>query len=56
MTPTLILWIGGAIVVILLAVGVFFSVVSERSFVEERLDQYVHHEEEKQAKKEYTAD
>lgn len=55
MTPTLILWIGGAIVVILLAVGVFFSVVSERSFVEERLDQYVHHEEEKQAKKEYTA-
>lgn len=55
MTPTLILWIGGAIVVILLAVGIFFSVLSERSFVEERLDPYVHHEEDKRGKKDYTA-
>lgn len=55
MTPTVILWIGGGIALILLVVGVLFTVLSERTLVEERLDQYVFREDAKKAKKVYRA-
>lgn len=55
MAPTVILWIGGGIALILLVVGVLFTVLSERTLVEERLDQYVFREDAKKAKKVYRA-
>jgi tight adherence protein B len=42
-----ILWAGGAIAVILLAVGIGFSISSERTLVEERLGQYLEPEKKK---------
>lgn len=41
MDPTLILWLGGALIVILIGVGVYFSITSQKSAEEERLGEYV---------------
>jgi len=40
----IVLWIGGAIAILLLVVGVFVTVRSERSLVEERLGRYLEEE------------
>lgn len=41
MDPTTVLWIGGAIILFLVAVGVMISISSQRSAEEERLGEYV---------------
>jgi tight adherence protein B len=41
MNPTLILWIGGALILVLIAVGIYFSISSKKSEEEERLGDYV---------------
>lgn len=41
MDSTLILWLGGAIILILIGVGVYFSISSQKSAEEERLGEYV---------------
>ncbi len=41
MNPTTVLWIGGAILLILVAIGVVISISSKRSAEEERLGEYV---------------
>lgn len=41
MEPTTILWLGGALVAILIGIGIYFSISSQRSAEEERLGEYV---------------
>ncbi len=41
MDPTTVLWIGGAIILFLVAIGVMISISSQRSAEEERLGEYV---------------
>ena len=41
MNPTLILWIGGAFILILLGVGIYFTLSSQKSEEEERIGEYV---------------
>lgn len=41
MNPTLLLWIGGAVVLILIGVGIYFTVGNQKSEEEERLGDYV---------------
>lgn len=41
MNPTIFLWIGGALVVVAIFVGVFLSISSQRSAEEKRLDAFV---------------
>lgn len=43
--PTLILIIGGILVLVLLGVGLFITLTQERSLVEERLDKYLEQEQ-----------
>ncbi|MEA4908190.1 MAG: secretion system protein [Chloroflexi bacterium] len=49
MSPMIILWAGGGIAVVLLIVGIIFSITSERTLVEERLGQYLGKENAEQA-------
>jgi tight adherence protein B len=51
MNPTIILWIGGALVLILIAIGIYFSISSQRSEEEKRIGEFVDPEEEKDDKK-----
>ena len=41
MNPTLLLWIGGAVVLILIGVGIYFTIGNQKSEEEERLGDYV---------------
>jgi tight adherence protein B len=41
MNPTIILWVGGAVVLILIGVGIYFTVNNQKSEEEERLGDYV---------------
>jgi len=41
MNPTLILWVGGVVVLILIGVGIYFTISSQKSAEEERLGDYV---------------
>ena len=41
MNPTLILWIGGALILALLGIGIYFTISSQRSEEEERIGEYV---------------
>ena len=41
MNPTIILWIGGALILILIAVGIFANISSRKSSEEERIGDYV---------------
>jgi len=49
MNPILILWIGGALAVVFLLIGIVLSISSEKSMVEERLGRYVEREKEAEA-------
>ncbi|MEN6571968.1 MAG: type II secretion system F family protein [Anaerolineaceae bacterium] len=51
MDPTTVLWIGGAIILILIAIGLIITFRSQRSAEEERIDQYVDFEDLKPEKK-----
>jgi tight adherence protein B len=51
MDSTTVLWIGGAIILFLIAIGLIITFRSQRSAEEERLDQYVEIEEPKLDKK-----
>jgi len=51
MNPTLILWIGGALVLILIGVGIYVSISKQRSVEEERLGEYVEPELVEEGKK-----
>lgn len=44
MNPTLILWAGGVIILILIGVGIYFTISSQKSAEEERLGDYVEEE------------
>ena len=41
MNPTIILWIGGALILILIAVGIFANIANRKSSEEERIGDYV---------------
>jgi tight adherence protein B len=41
MNPTMFLWIGGALILVLLGVGIYFTISSQKSEEEERLGEYV---------------
>jgi tight adherence protein B len=41
MNPTILLWVGGAVVLILIGVGIYFTVSGQKSEEEERLGDYV---------------
>jgi len=41
MDPTILLWIGGVLVVVAVVLGIIFSVSSQRSAEEKRLDAFV---------------
>jgi tight adherence protein B len=41
MNPTTFLWIGGALILVLLGVGIYFTISSQKSEEEERLGEYV---------------
>jgi tight adherence protein B len=41
MNPTLLLWIGGAFILILLGVGIYFTISGQRSEEEERIGEYI---------------
>ncbi len=51
MDPTIILWIGGALILITVAVGIYLSISGQRSAEEERLGDYVETEEPAEEKK-----
>jgi tight adherence protein B len=41
MNPTILLWVGGAVVLILIGVGIYFTIGNQKSEEEERLDEFV---------------
>jgi cytochrome c-type biogenesis protein CcmH/NrfF len=41
MNPTLILWIGGVFVLILIGVGIYFTISSQKSEEEQRIGDYI---------------
>lgn len=41
MNPTLILWLGGVVILILISVGIYFTISSQRSAEEERIGDYL---------------
>jgi len=51
MDPTTVLWIGGALVLFLIAIGLVITFGSQRSAEEERIGDYVEVKETKQDKK-----
>jgi len=51
MDPTTVLWIGGALVLFLIAIGLVITFGSQRSAEEERLGEYVEVKETRQDKK-----
>ncbi len=51
MDPILILWIGGGLAVTLLLIGVFISISSQRSEMDERLSKYVDKDELEEARR-----
>jgi tight adherence protein B len=51
MDPVIILWVGGAIILILIGVGIFVSISNRKSTEEERLGEYVEPEQTEDTKK-----
>jgi tight adherence protein B len=55
MNPTIILWVGGALIAILTVIGIIVSISSRRSTEEDRLGEYVEPEQEEAIVKKETA-